>query len=1459
VKNRILLAVCLFLTGTCLFGAGNGLKGEYFNDTGLLGTPALTRTDATVNFEWAIGGPGLGIDDNFFSARWTGQVEASATGAFRFSTVSNNGVRLWVNNVEVINHWSAHANDKDTSAPMNLTAGQKYDLKMEFYENTNIATARLFWTPPGQAEAVVPQERLYSSAITVPALAPVYLSSLTPTSQSNGWGPYQRDRSNGEQGASDGRILSIGGINFARGLGVHAHSELHYALQGKFQSFLAQVGVDDEVGNRGSVAFEVWLDGVRVFASPILHGTGTAQPVNVSVAGKSDLKLVVLDGGNGIDYDHADWADAHLTAASGMIAIPAVPQNVSAVAGDRHVRLSWSASPGANSYDVYRGTSANGEATDPIVGGLTDTSFNDTGLTNGTKYYYRVIAVNSAGMSARSSEVSGTPGGNGGGGGTPPPAPSGLTGIGGDKQVMLTWSTSAGATSYSLFLGMTANGEASTPVRTGITGNSFTATGLTNGIKYFFKLAAMNGGNISAMSNETSATPAGAPLPPAPSGLTSKAGDKQVVLTWTAIPTAGATYNIFRGTTSNGEASVAVAGGLTSPTFTSMGLTNGTTYFFKVTASLGGVSSAMSNETSATPAGAPPPPAPSGLTSTAGDKQVVLSWIAIPTAGATYSVFRGTATNAESSTAVATGLTSPAFTNTGLTNGIPYFFKVTASVAGVSSAMSTETSATPAGAPPPPAPSGLTSTAGDKQVVLAWTAIPTAGATYSVFRGTATNAESNAAVATGLTSPAFTNTGLTNGTTYFFKVTASVAGVSSAMSNETSAAPAPPPPPPSPTGLTATPGDKQVVLAWTPIATPGATYSVFRGTTSNGESSTAIATALTSPAFTNTGLTNGTTYFFKVTAVVANVSSAMSTEASATPAPPSAPTGVSATPGDKQVILSWNTVAGAVSYNVYRGTTANGESGTALATGLTTATFTNTGLTNGTTYFYKVAAVNAANTVGTKSAEASAMPTAPGLILTQAQQDAFKFLRQSTFGPTSALVDHVVAIGKPAFIDEQIALPPTAYPDTLIQMPNMELVSEQFFQNAISGQDQLRQRVAWALSQIFVTSAIKVDNTDAMVPYIRMLEASAFGNVKTIMHDVSLSPAMGEFLDMVNNKKFDPATGALPNENYAREWLQLFSIGLVQLQNNGQPVAGNPATYDQSTVADMARVLTGWTYGDTKATNPTNTNPPFYGGPMKPVEKYHDTGAKTILGVSFPAGQTTQADFDMALNTVFNHPNVGPFLVRELIQRLVTSNPSPTYISDVAAVFNNNGQGVRGDLAAVVKAILLHPEASTTGSATFGKFAEPALFLTTVCRLICTNITDHPFMSDFSQNMAQQIWFAPSVFNYFSPNFRAGALFAPELQIWSTANAMTRTNWLASLLSGGFGGSVTLNLAPFTVVAADPNALTDTVNALLMGGTMSTQMRGAMITAISATNNTTERVNTALYVAASSMQYQVEH
>ena len=508
--------------------------------------------------------------------------------------------------------------------------------------------------------------------------------------------------------------------------------------------------------------------------------------------------------------------------------------------------------------------------------------------------------------------------------------------------------------------------------------------------------------------------------------------------------------------------------------------------------------------------------------------------------------------------------------------------------------------------------------------------------------------------------------------------------------------------------------------------------------------------------------------------------------------------------------------------------------------------------------FYKLAAVNSVG-IGPTSNETNATPSASVTPLTPEQREAFRFLRQSTFGPNMTLVNHVVQVGKAAFLDEQFALAPTPYPDTLIDMPNMELVSEQFFQNAVQGQDQLRQRVAWALSQIFVVSAVKVDNTHAMVPYIRMLEEGAFGNVKDLMRAVTLSPAMGEFLDMVNNKKATSTT--MPNENYSREWMQLLSIGLQELNNDGTPIlnTGVPVpTYTQSDIADLSRALTGWTYGDANATDPVSLNPRYYEGPMKPVGQYHDTGAKMFLGTPFPSGQTARQDLEQALTVIFGHHNVGPFLSRQLIQKLVKSNPSPAYISDITAVFNNNGQGVRGDLSAVVRAILLHPEAAN-GTATSGKFSEPALFLAALTRALGASIVDHPFLTDFSQSLSQRIWFAPSVFNYYSPNFRAGSLFAPEMQIWTTATAMTRTNFAATLLRGGFGSEVTVDYSPYLSVAGNADALADLVNARIMGGVMPQEMKQAILTALGATTRNEERVQTAIYLAVTAMQYQVEH
>ncbi|MGC4082940.1 MAG: DUF1800 family protein [Vicinamibacterales bacterium] len=291
--------------------------------------------------------------------------------------------------------------------------------------------------------------------------------------------------------------------------------------------------------------------------------------------------------------------------------------------------------------------------------------------------------------------------------------------------------------------------------------------------------------------------------------------------------------------------------------------------------------------------------------------------------------------------------------------------------------------------------------------------------------------------------------------------------------------------------------------------------------------------------------------------------------------------------------------------------------------------------------------------------------------------------------------------------------------------------------------------------------------------YHRLLLRDAFGNYRDLMRDIATNPAMGRYLNMLNNRS-QAVTGVPPNENFARELMQLFTLGIPTLNADGAQVVVNGQqvpTYSEQDVRELARILTGWTFGDgNPATAPRRQGRENYTVPMEAVARYHDTDAKTFLGVSFPAGQTAEQDLAQALDVLFNHPNVGPFVSRQLIQQLVTSNPSPAYVAAVAGAFNDSG-GVRGNLAAVVRAILTHPEA--TMSTTNGKLAEPALFVVSILRGLNASVTDHPFMSDRAEQMGQKVLYPPSVFSYYSPGYRVRGtdngfgvpLGGPEFQI----------------------------------------------------------------------------------------------
>ena len=357
--------------------------------------------------------------------------------------------------------------------------------------------------------------------------------------------------------------------------------------------------------------------------------------------------------------------------------------------------------------------------------------------------------------------------------------------------------------------------------------------------------------------------------------------------------------------------------------------------------------------------------------------------------------------------------------------------------------------------------------------------------------------------------------------------------------------------------------------------------------------------------------------------------------------------------------------------------------------------------------------------------------------------DVIRFLEQSTWGPTPALIDHVRTVGFERFLDEQFNAAASSYP-TMPLFPTtrdeatcpsgstcvrdnytLYQVQNRFFVNALYGDDQLRQRVAFALHQIIVVSGVDITQPSWMTPYLQILDRNAFGSYRQLLQEISLNPAMGNYLDIANNTK------TIPNENYAREILQLFSLGTVrlnvdgtqQLDSTGQPIP----TYTQETVNNFARVFTGWRFATAPAAGVPN-----YIDPMVANATNHDTLAKTLLnGRMLPAGQTAARDLSDALDNIFEDDNIGPYISKQLIQHLVTSNPSPAYVGRVAAVFNG-ASGSRGDLKAVVRAILLDPEARGDQKidASYGRLRHPAQFIVNVLRAFNAKSADGTTQSD---------------------------------------------------------------------------------------------------------------------------------
>ena len=491
---------------------------------------------------------------------------------------------------------------------------------------------------------------------------------------------------------------------------------------------------------------------------------------------------------------------------------------------------------------------------------------------------------------------------------------------------------------------------------------------------------------------------------------------------------------------------------------------------------------------------------------------------------------------------------------------------------------------------------------------------------------------------------------------------------------------------------------------------------------------------------------------------------------------------------------------------------------------------------------------------------------------------ADRFLEQTTFGPNPALVAQVQQSGLPAFLTNQFGAPVTAYPTPASTETDLGPLQQRFWVHALTGQDQLRQRVAFALGQIFVIGGDKISDPTAYTNYLTLLSNDAFTNYRQIMKDVTLSPAMGHYLDMVNNDK--PKAGDHANENYARELMQLFTLGTALLNDDGSPQldsSNNPIpTYSQAQVQEFALAYTGWTYPTMPGATQQKHNPSYWTGPMVATDSNHDTTAKQLLqytnaasGGLLPGGQTSAQDLDGAMDNIFNHPNLPPFVSRELIQHLVTSNPSPEYIQRVSEVFKNNGSSVRGDMKAVITAILLDPEARrgddpTTANAVDGHLQEPILYIAGLLRAFGA-VSDGSNLSGQGSSMSENALFSASVFNFYSPNFviPGTSLYGPEFQILTTATSLNRANFVNTFVFGSLGSGTTVSFASYGTQASNPGALLDSLNTLMLHGTMSADMKTSILTAMQAVpagaNQGLQEAQTAIYLIGTSSQYQVQH
>lgn len=530
---------------------------------------------------------------------------------------------------------------------------------------------------------------------------------------------------------------------------------------------------------------------------------------------------------------------------------------------------------------------------------------------------------------------------------------------------------------------------------------------------------------------------------------------------------------------------------------------------------------------------------------------------------------------------------------------------------------------------------------------------------------------------------------------------------------------------------------------------------------------------------------------------------------------------------------------------------------------------------------------------GPKSATEAIALAPEGVIL---PEEAARLAKQASFGPTPALINAIVAKKSvAAWLDEQFTLSSSSYADlasrpvpgnycsaltgadlTNCNRDNFSATPMQmrFYVDAIGRDDQLRQRVAFALSQIVVASEQDVHQTAGLAAFQQILLSNTFGNYRDILKAITLNPYMGDYLDMADSNK------SQPNENYARELLQLFSVGTVLLNPDGTPQTDNTGvtipTYSNTDVREVARALTGWTYARLNGAPLTDNTNRDWTQPMVMYATRFDTGAKTFLGKTVPAGATQQANIDAVVDTVFNHPNTGPYICKRLIQQLTIVNPTPAYVSRVAAVFADNGAGVRGDLKAVVRAIYLDPEARNVSQLP-GKVKEPVLLATGLARAIGYTTDGYAFLTR-DAGMGQAPFRAPSVFNFYPYEFplpQGAGLISPVGKLMTTSTTMARHNFVYDWTVGGdatrgefkptLGATGTVpDWASWEVYGTDDGKVLDRINLVLLNGTMTKAQRQSLLAAMATIKNATpalqtrKRAQMALYVVASSPLFQVD-